>query len=149
MPDLQLSKNFWLSEFLTSQTASRSGICNMPSQAVIKNLKILCTELLQPLRDDLELPLIISSGYRSPQLNKLVGGSQNSQHMQGNAVDFIVPNLSLIATAKFIIDNPKYKFDQLILEFDSWLHISFNSSKNRMHLLTINSYGTSKGIKIK
>jgi uncharacterized protein YcbK (DUF882 family) len=80
MTDIQLSKNFLLSEFARSQTASRHKIDNTPSNRAIENLRLLCEKVLQPIRDSYKSPVIISSGYRCRQLNKLIGGAAGSQH---------------------------------------------------------------------
>lgn len=145
MNDIQLSKNFWLSEFTHSQSAIRQCVNNAPCVSTVKNLKALCINLLQPLRDELGCPIIISSGYRSPQLNKIIGGANNSQHVRGQAVDFTVPNMTLVAVIEMIQKN--FPFDQLILEFGSWIHVSYCSEYNRKQVLTINHHGTFSGIR--
>ena len=76
---MRLSKNFVLSEITRSNTATRLGISNEPSKKHLENMQVLITELIQPMRDALG-PIRISSGYRSPQLNRAIGGSNKSQH---------------------------------------------------------------------
>jgi hypothetical protein len=117
-----LSKNFALSEFLVSQTAARFGIKNEPSQSDIDNLKRLATTILQPLRDSLKKPIIISSGYRSPELNRSIGGSRTSAHMLGCAADIHVPGMTNDALISSI-RNLKLPIDQVIDEFGQWVHI--------------------------
>ena len=146
---MQLTKNFHLSEFLVSQTASRQGINNIPNQTQIANLKLLAEKVLQPLRDHYQLPVSISSGYRSPALNRAVGGSPSSQHMTGQAADFQIPSIDNYTVAKWIQDNLNY--DQLILEFYSggnsgWIHCGYSPSHKNQEL-TINKFGTFQGLK--
>lgn len=144
MNNKQLTKNFYLSEFIISQTATRLGIENKPNAQIIENLTILCKNVLQPLRDALKKPIIITSGYRSPQLNKAVKGSSTSQHLTGNAADLIVNSMDNYDLATFIAQN--FNYDQLILEYYSgkstgWVHVSYAIGKNRKQNLTINSKG--------
>lgn len=145
---MQLSKNFYLSEFVRSQTASRKGIDNTPPVPVIENLKLLAINVLQPLRDHYDRPIVISSGYRSPALNRAIGSSDRSQHTKGQAADFEIPGLPNLEVANWIKDNLPY--DQLILEFwtggnSGWIHCSYAHNANKKQLLTINNRGTFKG----
>jgi hypothetical protein len=138
----KLSDNFRLSEFLKSQTASRRGIDNSPTDEHIKNMKILVDNVLQPLREDLGKPLVITSGYRSKALNDAIGGSTSSQHSKGQAADIECLGMSNRDLAIFIRDN--YDFDQLILEFynpdegenSGWVHVSFSEGNNRKEVMT-------------
>ena len=91
MADVQLSKNFYLSELLISNTATRLGIENTPTEKHLKNLKEATTNLWQPTRDLIGHPMSISSGYRNPQVNSAVGGEKISAHPEGFAIDFISP----------------------------------------------------------
>ncbi len=127
---MQLSKNFHLSELITSQAAKRFGISNQPNSAQIANLKSLCEKILQPVRDHYQKPVIVSSGYRSPMVNAKIGGSKTSQHCSGLAVDFEIPGLANKQVAQWIRENLEY--DQLILEFydgkdpnSGWIHCSY------------------------
>jgi zinc D-Ala-D-Ala carboxypeptidase len=138
--DLQLSPNFWLSEFVKSQTASRHGINNSPSTSAIENLRLLCRSVLQPLRDEYKMPVVISSGYRSRALNSLVRGSSSSQHCSGQAADFTIPGVSNLALIQWVRSH--LQFDQLILEYWSggnsgWIHCSFNLNHNRQQFFEI------------
>ena len=90
---MQLSKNFSLAELVKSQTAERKGIDNTPNPKQKKNLKLLCENILQPIRDRFG-PFIVSSGFRCHELSAAVGSSIKSQHCQGLAVDFEVPGVS-------------------------------------------------------
>ncbi len=128
MQRIQLSENFFLDEFERSQTAARCGIDNSvkPGGPVYDRLKRLSRDILQPLRDHLGKPITISSGYRSVQLNKKVGGAKNSQHCLGLAADIHVAGMSDLELANTISALFAYPhdFDQLILEFGQWVHIS-------------------------
>lgn len=132
---MDLSTHFSLSEFVTSQTAERLGIDNTPPQAVMRAILRTATGM-EGVRTLLCAPIIISSGYRSPALNKSIGGASNSQHMKGEAVDFICPGYgSPLKICKAIVASG-IKFDQLIQE-GKWVHISF-SDANRREVLTAN-----------
>ena len=130
---MRLSKNFTYEELCRSDVAKRRGINNRPrtkeeEKRVIENLKALCMEVLQPLRDYLGKPVVISSGYRCPELNKAVGGVKNSQHMKGEAADIHVDSTEhLLKIMHFIMD--ELDFDQLIWERNragtQWVHVSY------------------------
>lgn len=132
---MQVTKNFHLSELVHSNTAVRLGIKNIPSQDHQANLITACHALFQPMRDALGQSVLISSGYRSPAVNKAVGGSTTSAHSVGYAIDFISPKFGTpreIAT--FLAKELPIrgiKFDQIILEFDSWVHIGFKTRDGR------------------
>ena len=133
-----LSDNFQLWEFVTSQTASREGIDNTPPLQIVENLKKLCERILEPARFALG-PLRISSGYRCTQLNKLVGGSATSGHPLGFCADVIPLKVSKMEFARWISRN--CKFDQIILEFGKkdnpdWIHVSADP-KSRNQVLQI------------
>ena len=146
---MQLTKNFHLSELIKSQTASRLSIKNIPNEIVISKLRLLCEKVLQPIRDNFDLPVIISSGYRSPDVNRAVGGSSKSQHMTGEAADFDIPSIDNYTLAQWIKENLNY--DQLILEFytggnSGWIHVGY-SPRHLNQELTINRYGSFSGLK--
>lgn len=120
---MNLSANFTLYEMTLSETAVRRGIRNIPSDAHVDALRQLCVQVLQPLRNRLRQPVVITSGYRSPELNTAIKGSYRSQHCKGEAADFYVPGLSVEA----VIDTMQslhLPFDQLINEFGAWVHVS-------------------------
>ena len=132
---MKLSENFNLAEFTKSQTAIRKGIKNKPGRKEIHNLKLLCKNILQPLRDSFGL-VIINSGYRSPELNKAIGGSIHSQHCLGQAADIEIPEINNLDLACDIQEAGN--FDQLILEYhdeeepsSGWVHISYKQKGNR------------------
>jgi len=134
---MRLSKNFVLSEITHSNTAKRLGIDNAPNKKHLQNIQNIVREVLQPMRDDLG-PIRISSGYRSPSLNRACGGSNKSQHCKGEAVDIQFWENGEMNNKKlfdWIIDNG-IEFDQMINEFDySWIHISLKEKKNRKDVL--------------
>ena len=134
---MKLSENFTLEELIHSNTAERMGIDNVPKdEKVVENLRSLCLEVLQPLRDYVGAPVHINSGYRCPELNMAVGGVKNSQHCRGEAADIrIVSPKQGREWAAWIEDN--CRFDQMLLERNKngavWLHVSCkrDASKNR------------------
>ena len=134
---MRLSKNFVLSEITRSNTAKRLGIENEPTKQHLENLQRIVTNLLQPLRDELG-PIRISSGYRSKELNRAIGGSNKSQHCKGEALDIQFWKEGQMCNKEiydWIIDNA-IEFDQMINEFDfAWIHISLKKSKNRREVL--------------
>ena len=111
---MRLSTNFTLAEFTKSQTATRKGLDNTPGEEHLANAKELFTNVVQPVRDHFGVT-VINSGYRGPALNEAVGGSSNSQHCKGQAVDIECPGTANYDVAKWIEEN--VEFDQLILEF--------------------------------
>lgn len=132
MKRIQLSNNFYLDEFLRSETAVRHGISlNVVEGGIIySSLRKLCLNVLQPLRDHYGVTVTITSGYRPPQLNRLIGGSASSQHMYGLAADIVVSGVSPLEVAKWIKDNCK-GYDQVIHEFGEWVHVSVASGANK------------------
>lgn len=130
---MQISKNFSLAELTISQHASRFGLNNQPNAKEKANLKRLCDEVLQPLRDFIKKPVVVTSGYRSQAVNRAIGGSSTSAHMYGLAADIHVPGMTtrqLMHTIKGL----QLPFDQMIDEFDSWVHVGL-SAHNRGQIL--------------
>ena len=137
---MKLSDNFSLLELTKSQTAERKGIDNTPSPEHQENLKLLCTHILQPVRDHFERVVSVSSGYRSPELCEAIGSKITSQHAKGQAADFEIYGLSNQELAIWINENLEY--DQLILEYwkkedpnAGWIHCSFDDRVNRKQYL--------------
>jgi zinc D-Ala-D-Ala carboxypeptidase len=143
---MRLSPSFTLDEFLRSDMAQRHGITEQfdPPPQVIENLQRLVDFVLQPLRDALDSPIRITSGYRCARLNELVKGKPTSQHLIGQAADceFFVEgeekNLVLYEKVKLI----QLDFDQMIKEFGTehspaWIHLSYKQKGNRRQELTI------------
>ncbi len=125
-----MSLNFKISELIYSDTAIKNNINNMPDINSLDNMLNLIYYCLQPIRNKLNKPMIITSGYRNPVVNRLAGGVNNSQHTQGQAVDFTVNGLTPAQIIE-IIKKSGIKFDQLINEYNRWVHISFNKGNNR------------------
>jgi zinc D-Ala-D-Ala carboxypeptidase len=128
-----LTRNFSLEEMTFSQTAARHGILNAPDEAKIASLRALCENVLQPLRDALNLPITVSSGFRCAALNRAVGGATHSQHMEGEAADIICPAMSTDALFKRMLEL-NLPFDQLIYEGGKesvWVHVSFRAADRR------------------
>lgn len=128
--------NFSFSELLYSNTAEQYQIKNIPDIEEADNLLELIVYCLQPIRDKLNKPMIISSGYRCEELNNKIGGVKNSQHTKGQAVDFKVNGMTAREVIDFIVDNG-FEFDQLINEYDMWVHISYAKEKNRKQVLKL------------
>ena len=130
---MKLSKNFSLSEFLVTST----GIDNTPTKKVIDNIQKLVNNVLQPLRELYGKPIIITSGYRSPMVNKAVGGSKTSGHMLGTSADITAGHRHLNEKLYNIIrDN--YEFRQLINEYNfQWVHVEYKEGDNKKQLLKI------------
>ena len=138
---MQLSKHFKLEEFEKSQTAQRLGIKNKAGSGEIKNLTDVCYGVLEKVRVKYDKPVIVTSGYRSPELCEAIGSKSTSQHTKGEAVDFEVIGVANIQVAYFIEAN--CDFDQLILEYycpdddqKGWVHCSFVEGSNRKQVLT-------------
>ena len=111
---MQLSKNLVLAEVIRSETAKRKGISNMPTPEHIENFKKLAKNVFQPIRDHFEVPIHISSGYRSKALNKAIGGSLTSQHCQGEAIDIDMDGTSITNKQIFDFIKDNLVFDQMI-----------------------------------
>lgn len=123
--------NFTMTELLKSETATKNKINNIPTDTkVLDNLLDLIVYVLQPLRDKLKKPIIITSGYRCKNLNTLVGGVGNSQHLYGQACDFVVPNMTVQQVFDFV-KSSGIEYHQLINEYNQWVHISFVKNNNR------------------
>jgi len=131
---MKLSLNFNLEEFTNSETAIRKGINNKPSEEIVLNLQLLCLNVLEPIEKLINKQIIISSGYRSKELNSEIGGAKNSQHVEGKAADIKVKDISTEDLFQIIIKS-EIEYDQIIQEFDRWIHISYNKGKNRKQKL--------------
>lgn len=130
-----LSKNFTLEELTQSDYADRFDIDNTPPSSLMPNLRLLAAKL-EFIREDLyNKPIFIHSGYRSPVLNPLVGGSPTSAHMDGLAADIVCPGYGSNAMVAQTIAESGLEFDQLILEY-GWVHIGFRVGSNRREIKT-------------
>jgi hypothetical protein len=136
---MKLSAHLDLSEVIRSESAKRNGISNMPIALHIENFKLLAEKVFEPIRTHFGVPIHISSGYRSVELNKCIGGSLTSQHCSGEAIDIDMDGSTSGVTNKMVFDYIKdnLEFDQLINEFDySWVHVSYESTgKQRKQVL--------------
>lgn len=132
----RLTEHFTLEELCASDKARELKIDNTPTAAAAANLAVLAVNVLEPLRELYQKPILVNSGYRCEKLNKAVGGKSNSQHLTGNAVDIRPAEQKdlpiLCAMAK------RLDFDQLLFEKNAagvrWLHVSFAFGKNRHYV---------------
>lgn len=134
----KLSKHFNIKEFEHSNTALRLGIKNQMSLNQIEIVRALCENVLEKVRDHYDSPLIITSGYRSPQLNRKIGGASNSSHMilkTSAAADFYVLGHSNKEVFDWIRKN--LEFDQCLLEFGQWVHVSWDTVHNRNQVFNV------------
>lgn len=125
----QITNDFYLDEFTRSQTAARYGIDNSLSVSgpTYANLRRLCRDVLQPIRNYLGTVVNVSSGYRCRKLNRKIGGADNSQHVPALAADINAAGKTPMELARDIVDlkmRREINFDQLILEFGQWVHVS-------------------------
>ena len=145
---MKLSPHFTLAELTASQSASRLKIDNTPDDTIIANLTGLCVHILEPLRAHFGKPVVVSSGYRCPKLNKAVGGASSSQHVLGQAADITVPGIADYAVAAWLAKNTP--IDQVILEFppDGWVHVSYGPRNRRQKLTArrVKSFGRLKTV---
>ena len=140
---MNLSKNFTLNELTKSETATRLDIDNTPNDEQIESLRLLCENILQPVRDHFGKPVKITSGFRCSALNQATGGSATSDHCRGQACDFEIDGVPNPELAEWIETNLKYT--QLILEFwvvggddpnAGWVHASYNPENLKAQSLT-------------
>lgn len=131
---MKLSKNFSLEEMLVTST----GVANVPTETEIENLRKLAVNVLQPLREYMQRPVIITSGFRCKEVNKRVGGSKTSGHMLGTAADITAGNRTLNKIMyDFIRDNCEFR--QLINEYNyRWVHVEYREGDNKKQELIIN-----------
>jgi len=138
---MNLTENVSLKELTKSESATRFGISNEPTKEALSNLQKLATHILQPVRDHFGKPLIITSGYRSPELCLKIGSTTTSQHTKGQAADFEIGGIANKDLSNWIHQNLDY--DQLILEFwkpedanSGWVHCSYKGEgQNRKQYL--------------
>lgn len=149
----KLTAHFSLEELHFSATANAKKINNKPNAQEQAHLQELCDKILEPLRVHIGLPIKVNSGYRGPKLNAAIAGSsKTSAHLYGYAADIVCPSYGnakafALYVEKWLKAN-NVAFDQLIYEFDSWVHIGVRNGKGlqRRQVITINSKGTSPGI---
>ena len=131
---MKLSDHFSLSELTKSDTAVRKGIPNVPKDEEVENLIMVCSEIQETVRVQYGIPFIPNICYRCLELNRAIGSSDRSQHVQGKAVDFEIPGVDNKEVALWVKEN--CDFDQLILEFykegeptSGWVHCSYDVDK--------------------
>lgn len=137
---MNISEHISLKEAIRSNTAKRLGIDNNPDEDTLANMKVIATTVFEPLRNYFNEPIYISSFYRSPELNKAIGGSTRSQHCKGEAIDIddVYSKANNADFFNYIKD--KLDFDQLIWEFGNdnnpdWVHVSYSLGQNRRRIL--------------
>ena len=139
---MKLSDNSSLAEATKSVTALRNGIANTPTATHLIALKEVAKNIFQPCRNHFGKPLAVTSGYRSEELNDLIGGSKKSQHSKGEALDLdaqVYGGFTNLELFMFIKDH--LEFDQLIGEFPdnvgefAWVHCSYKAEGNRGEVL--------------
>ena len=138
---MNLSPNFTLEEMTKSQTALRQNIKNEPTKEQIDSMVLLAQKVLQPVRDAFKKGVKVNSGFRSAELNRVIGGSPTSDHMRGQAADIEIPGVPNYDVAKWIRDN--LDFTQVILEFytpgvpdSGWVHVSYDPKNLKKQALT-------------
>lgn len=126
-------KHFSLAEL----THTSTGLANTPTPAVVANLEYLVANVLDPVREIYGKPITVNCGYRSPEVNRKVGGVANSQHLTGEAAD-ITAGSKRENEILYEVIRLRGKFDQLINEKDfSWIHVSYTKNRNRMQTLKL------------
>ena len=132
-----LSANFTLGELIHSPTAAVRRIDNTPGPKEIAALRMLATNVLQPVRDHFDAPVIVTSGFRADALNRAIGGSRTSQHVLGEAADFTVRGHSNFAVCRWMERNLNY--DQLIYEFgeNGWIHCGYSPRHRNQELTAV------------
>ena len=130
-------KYFTIKELIKSTTATIKKLDNTPTEQVEKNLTTLVDNILDPLREMYGKPIIVNSGYRSPEVNSAVNGSKTSQHVLGEAADITAGNKKENKKLfELIRDN--FEFDQLINENNySWIHVSYREGRLRKQILKL------------
>ena len=143
---MKLSPHFSLDEMIKSQTALRKGLDNNPDADQLEAMVTLCEHVLEPIRKHWNRPVIVSSAFRAPEVNKAIGSKNTSQHTKGQAADIEIPGVDNLDLYHWI--GQSVEFDQLILEFYSgepasgWVHVSYVSREtNRRERLRIDKSG--------
>jgi len=146
---MQISEHLTLAELIRSESAKRNGISNMPTEEHIANLKLLAEHIFEPIRVNFRCPILISSGYRSKELNDKIGGAMTSQHSFGQAIDIDMDgtNYGVDNQEIFYFIKDKLPFDQLIWEFGNdknpdWVHCSYSDRHRREVLIGYKQNGT-------
>ena len=147
---MKLSQHLDLSEVIRSDSAKRNGISNMPTPEHIENFKLLAEKIFEPVREHFGVPIRISSGYRSKELNAITkGASSTSQHCKGQAIDIDMDGTSLTNKQVFDYIKDNLPFDQLIWEFGNeencdWVHVSYVPNGRKQILKAFKMNGATK-----
>ena len=145
---MQLSKHLSLAEVIRSESAKRLGLSNMPTPQHTENFKKLAENVFEHIRNHFNIPIHISSGYRSQALNAAIGGSLSSQHCKGEAIDVDMDGTAITNKQVFDYIKDNLSFDQLIWEFGNagnpdWVHVSYSASgKQRKEVLKASKSGS-------
>ena len=138
--EIKISKHISIKEATRSNTAERLSIDNFPDSPTLVNMQALAENVFEPLRKHFGHPIYITSFYRSPELNEVIGGSSKSQHCLGQAIDIddVIGSSTNADFFNYIKNN--LEFDQLIWEFGNdnnpnWVHVSYNANNNRGNIL--------------
>ena len=139
-PSTKIAKYVCYGEITRSDTARRFGLDNTPDEESLKKIKLVCKKVFDKAREHFGVPLFVSSCYRSPEVNKLVKGKPNSQHLKGEAIDIDCDVFGKVTNQQlfeFIRDN--LDFDQLLWEggVHGWVHVSYKKTGNRKTVGTI------------
>lgn len=131
-------KHFSIKELTASSTAKAKKINNTPTPGIEQNLTALVNRVLDPLREAYGKPIRVNSGYRSPELNKAVGGAKNSHHVLGMAADITGGSKAENRKLFNLIQELNLPFTQLIDEKNfSWLHISYDPNNLKKQILKL------------
>lgn len=140
---MKLSKYFDSRELIFSKIAEENGIDNMPDDKTLETLKYTASQL-DKVRELLGKPVNVSSGYRCLQVNRRLGSKDTSQHLKGEAVDFKCELFGNPRAVFEAIKKSNIQFDQLIVEFNSWVHISFVKNGGRRECLIYDRFGVER-----
>jgi hypothetical protein len=140
---MNISKHITFEEATKSNTATRLGIDNNPSPEIIETMKATAENVFEPIRKQCG-PIRISSFYRSPELNRAIGGAKISQHCKGEAID--IQGINVTNAELFRVACELDQFDQIIWEFGTltepdWVHVSFKKDGNRKQVLRATKIG--------
>jgi zinc D-Ala-D-Ala carboxypeptidase len=141
---MKLSEHLTIAEATISQEAARKGIDNTPNDEILGIMKTTAEKLFEPIRALVGKPITVNSMYRSPEINKAIGGVPTSQHCKGEAMDLHFPGGNAILFNA--IKNSNIEFDQLLWEYGddknpAWVHVSYSSKHNRREILRVSLFG--------
>lgn len=137
---MRVSKHISYNEGVRSNTATRKGINNIPTNEEFKSMQLVAEKVFEPLREHFNLPIRINSFFRCSALNVAVGGSGSSQHCKGEAIDMKVVSKYVSNADLFNYIKANLEFDQLIWEYGTddepqWIHVSFKANDNNRGII--------------